>query len=42
MTAGEQQSTQTRRRTGRIIERPRLIKKLDETDAPVILLVAPA
>jgi DNA-binding NarL/FixJ family response regulator len=41
MTVGEQKLVQ-RRRTGRIIERPRLIKKLDETDAPVILLVAPA
>jgi DNA-binding NarL/FixJ family response regulator len=41
MTAGRQHSTQ-QRRTGRIIARPRLIKQLDESDAPVILLIGPA
>jgi ATP/maltotriose-dependent transcriptional regulator MalT len=39
--AGTTQSTGVRR-PGRIIERPRLIKLLDEADAPVILIVAPA
>jgi LuxR family maltose regulon positive regulatory protein len=39
--AGTGQSTRTRR-PGRIIERPRLIKLLDDADAPVILIVAPA
>lgn len=39
--AGTTQSTRAHR-PGRIIERPRLIKLLDEADAPVILIVAPA
>src|SRR5581483_7973303 len=39
--AGTTQSTRAHR-PGRIIERPRLIKLLDDADAPVILIVAPA
>ena len=41
MTAGTKQ-TKPVRRERRIIERPRLIKMLDESDARVILLLAPA
>ncbi len=41
MTAGTRQSKPVRRER-RIIERPRLIKMLDESDARVILLLAPA
>jgi ATP/maltotriose-dependent transcriptional regulator MalT len=41
MTAGARQSKPVRRER-RIIERPRLIKMLDECDARVILLLAPA
>ncbi len=41
MTAGTRQ-TKPVRRERRIIERPRLIKMLDESDARVILLLAPA
>src|SRR3954451_4035291 len=41
MTASRHQPTRLRR-TGRIIERPRLIKQLDDTEAPVILIVGPA
>lgn len=39
--AGTSQPTRAHH-PGRIIERPRLIKLLDEADAPVILIVAPA
>jgi ATP/maltotriose-dependent transcriptional regulator MalT len=44
MTAGAVGKSQSKagRRPGRIIERPRLIKRLDGTEAPVILLVGPA
>src|SRR5437764_10057228 len=41
MTASRHQPTRLQR-TGRIIERPRLIKQLDDTEAPVILIVGPA
>ena len=41
MTAGTKQTNPVRRER-RIIERPRLIKMLDESDARVILLLAPA
>ena len=41
MTAGTRQSKPVRHER-RIIERPRLIKMLDECDARVILLLAPA
>lgn len=41
MTAGTEQSKRVRRER-RIIERPRLIKLLDECEARVILLLAPA
>ena len=41
MTAGGKQPKPVRRER-RIIERPRLIKMLDESDARVILLLAPA
>src|SRR4051794_31836053 len=41
MTASRHQPTRLRR-TGRIIERPRLIKQLDAAEAPVILIVGPA
>jgi len=40
-TASEDQSTVTSRER-RIIERPRLIKLLDESEAKTILLLAPA
>ena len=41
MTANASQPREVRR-DPRIIERPRLIKLLDETDARTILLLAPA